>query len=35
MIESVPGYDPASMDGPFDKKSPTGDGGGYLNGGIG
>lgn len=35
MIEGVPGPDPSAMDGPFDKKSPAGDGGAYLNGGIG
>jgi beta-galactosidase len=35
MIEGVPGADPAAMEGPFDKKSPAGAGGAYLNGGIG
>ncbi len=35
MIEGVPGSDPSKMDGPFDKSSPAGAGGGYLNGGIG
>jgi beta-galactosidase len=35
MIEGVPGIDPATMDGPFDRKSPAGAGGAYLNGGMG
>jgi len=35
MIEGVPGKDSSTMDGPFDKSSPAGAGGGYLNGGIG
>ncbi len=35
MIEGVPGADPSTMEGPFDKNSPAGNGGGYLNGGIG
>jgi len=35
MIEGVPGPDPSAMDGPFDRKSPAGFGGAYLNGGIG
>ncbi len=35
MIEGVTGPDPSTMDGPFDSKSPAGDGGGYLNGGVG
>src|ERR1035438_826479 len=35
MIEGVPGPDPSAMDGPFDRKSPAGAGGAYLNGGIG
>ncbi len=35
MIEGPVGSDPAAMDGPFDRKSPAGKGGGYLNGGIG
>ena len=34
-IEGPPGADPATMDGPFDKKSPGGTGAGALNGGIG
>jgi beta-galactosidase len=34
MIEGVPGPDPTSMNGPFDKNSPAKGGGGYLNGGI-
>ena len=29
------GSDPAAMDGPFDRSSPAGASGGYLNGGIG
>src|SRR5207249_1522675 len=33
-IEGPPGKDPATMEGPFDKKSPAGPGGGYLNGGV-
>jgi len=32
-IEGPPGKDPATMDGPFDKASPAGVGGGALNGG--
>jgi beta-galactosidase len=35
MIEGVPGADPATMDGPFDKASPSGATGGSMNGGIG
>ena len=35
MIEGVPGADPSTMDGPFDKKSPAGATGGALNAGIG
>ena len=35
MIEGVPGTDAKSMDGPFDRNSPGGDGNGYLNGGVG
>jgi len=35
MIEGVPGADPSTMDGPFDKKSPAGADGGSLNAGIG
>ena len=35
MIEGVPGADPKAMDGPFDRKSPGGDGNGYLDGGVG
>ena len=35
MIEGVKGADPAAMDGPFDKNSPAGAGGAYLDGGIG
>ena len=35
MIEGVTGADPSAMDGPFDKKSPAHNIGGYLNGGIG
>lgn len=34
-IEGPPGADPATMDGPFDKKSPGGTSAGALNGGIG
>jgi beta-galactosidase len=37
MIEGGPNSDPtkkAQMEGPFDKNSPAGNGGGYLNGGI-
>jgi beta-galactosidase len=34
-IEGPPGADPATMEGPFDKKSPGGTGAGALNGGIG
>lgn len=33
-IEGPPGADPATMDGPFDRKSPGGTGAGALNGGI-
>ena len=33
-IEGPPGADPATMDGPFDRKSPGGDSAGALNGGI-
>jgi len=33
-IEGPPGADPATMEGPFDRKSPGGSGSGYLNGGI-
>ena len=35
MIAGVPGADPSTMDGPFDRKSLAGAGGAYLNGGIG
>ena len=35
MIAGVPGKDPAAMDGPFDKNSPAGNGGAYLDGGVG
>ena len=35
MIAGVPGKDPSGMEGPFDKNSPAGKGGGYLTGGIG
>lgn len=35
MIEGVKGQNPQDMDGPFDKGSPAGAGGAYLNGGIG
>jgi beta-galactosidase len=35
MIEGVPGPDPSTMDGPFDKSSPAEAGGAYMNGGIG
>jgi len=35
MIAGVPGKDSAAMDGPFDKNSPAGNGGAYLNGGVG
>ena len=35
MIEGPPGKDPAAMDGPFDHKSPGGNGNGYLDGGVG
>jgi beta-galactosidase len=35
MIEGVAGPNPSAMDGPFDKNSPAGAGGAYLNGGIG
>ncbi len=35
MIEGVTGTDPAAMDGPFDRKSPAGGSGGFMNGGIG
>ncbi len=34
-IEGPPGADPATMEGPFDAKSPGGTGAGALNGGIG
>jgi beta-galactosidase len=34
-IEGPRGADPAAMAGPFDQKSPSGWGGGWLNGGIG
>ena len=34
-IEGPAGKDPKTMDGPFDRKSPAGFSGGYLNGGIG
>ncbi len=34
-IEGPPGKDSSTMDGPFDKSSPAGPGGGFLNGGIG
>ena len=34
-IEGPPGADPATMDGPFDRKSPGGTSAGALNGGIG
>ena len=34
-IEGPVGTDPANMDGPFDKFSPAGAGGGYLDGGVG
>jgi beta-galactosidase len=34
-IEGPPGADPATMEGPFDRKSPGGVGAGALNGGIG
>ena len=30
-IEGPPGADPTTMEGPFDRKSPAGAGGGYLN----
>ncbi|HET6442680.1 MAG TPA: beta galactosidase jelly roll domain-containing protein, partial [Phycisphaerae bacterium] len=33
-IEGPPGADPATMEGPFDRKSPGGSGAGSLNGGI-
>ena len=33
-IEGPPGADPATMDGPFDRKSPGGTSAGALNGGI-
>jgi beta-galactosidase len=33
-IEGPPGKDATAMEGPFDKNSPAGPGGGYLNGGI-
>jgi beta-galactosidase len=35
MIEGVKGTNPQNMDGPFDKGSPAGGGGAFLNGGIG
>jgi len=34
-IEGPPGTDPATIDGPFDRKSPGGTSAGALNGGIG
>jgi len=34
-IEGPPGADPATMEGPFDRKSPGGTGAGALNGGVG
>jgi beta-galactosidase len=34
-IEGPKGSDPSAMDGPFDKKSPAGAAGGYLDGGVG
>ncbi len=34
-IEGPPGADPATMEGPFDRKSPGGTSAGALNGGIG
>ena len=34
-IEGPVGDNPADMDGPFDRLSPAGAGGGYLNGGVG
>ena len=34
-IEGPVGKDPATMDGPFDRASPAGANGGYLNGGVG
>jgi len=33
-IEGPPGADPATMEGPFDRRSPGGSGAGSLNGGI-
>jgi len=35
MIAGVKGPKQADMDGPFDKGSPAGAGGAYLNGGVG
>jgi beta-galactosidase len=35
MIEGVIGANPGDMEGPFDKGSPAGGSGAYLNGGIG
>jgi beta-galactosidase len=35
MIEGPQGSDPAAMDGPFDHKSPGGNGNGWLDGGVG
>ncbi len=35
MIEGVQGANPGDMDGPFDKGSPAGPGGAYMDGGIG
>ncbi len=35
MIEGVQSANPADMDGPFDRRSPAGPGGAYLDGGIG
>jgi beta-galactosidase len=35
MIEGVKGAKPQDMDGPFDKDSPAGAGGAYLDGGVG
>jgi beta-galactosidase len=35
MIEGVQGAKPSDMDGPFDKSSPAGSGGAYMDGGIG
>ncbi len=33
-IEGPPGDDPAAMEGPFDRKSKAGPGGGFLDGGV-